>query len=103
MIRQYTWLHLYNESEPYFPLDFLHPVGGRVHVDHYFEALRLSLMCYSDITPVLIEYDTNRRIGRVADFSVHHKCRNFDRIVDWLQENGVGIPFVNVTREGGLQ
>jgi len=59
-----------------------------MHVDHCFETLRLSLMCYSDITPVLVEVDHTKRLGRKADFNVHHKCRNFEKIVNWVDENG---------------
>lgn len=97
MIRQYTWFLLgnydRNDDSIIYPWDFEDPVGGRMHVDHCFEALRLDLMCYGDITPVLIEYDEHRAVGRTADFSVHHKCRNFDKIVDWVKENGVEIAF----------
>jgi hypothetical protein len=64
------------------------PVAARMHVDHCFEALRLSLMCYGDITPVLAEVDHKQRLGRKADFNVHHKCRNFEKIVNWVDENG---------------
>jgi Mycotoxin biosynthesis protein UstYa len=64
------------------------PVAVRMHVDHCFEALRLSFMCYSDITPVLIKVDHKAQLGRKADFNVHHKCRNFEKIVNWVDGNG---------------
>lgn len=101
MIRQYTWFLTghYDPNDPLidYPWDFANPVGGRMHVDHCIEALRLDLMCYGDITPVLLKYDDTRAVGRVADFSVHHKCRNFDKMVGWIKENGVGIPYANGT------
>jgi hypothetical protein len=45
-------------------------------------------MCYGDITPVLVELDNTTRGGRKADFNVHHKCRNFEKIVNWVEKNG---------------
>jgi len=63
-----------------------------MHVDHCLEELRLSLMCYGDITPLPVVVDKDRAAGRRLDFSVHHKCRKFDRIVDWVEENGVEAP-----------
>ena len=81
-------------------MDLLYPVAGRMHVDHCLEALRLSFMCYSDITPLVLPYDDTRRVGRKLDFSVHHKCRNFDKIVDWVKENGVDVAPANALAEG---
>jgi hypothetical protein len=69
-------------------MDLKDPIGARVHVDHCFESLRLSFMCYGDITLVLVEVDHTYRLGRKADFNVHHKCRNFEKIVNWVEENG---------------
>jgi hypothetical protein len=67
---------------------FEDPVTTRTHVDHCIESLRLSFMCYGDITPVLVELDNTTRGGRKADFNVHHKCRNFEKIVNWVEKNG---------------
>jgi hypothetical protein len=48
-------------------------------------------MCYGDVTPVLIDRSDNN-IGRMFDFNVHHKCRNFEAIVNYTLENGVLLP-----------
>ncbi|WPH00671.1 Hypothetical protein R9X50_00350100 [Acrodontium crateriforme] len=97
MIRKYTWYltgHYHQDDESIeYPWDFVNPVAGRMHVDHCIEELRIDLMCSGDITPLLVKYDKNRAIGRVADFDVHHKCRDFEKIVDWIKVNGVSVPF----------
>jgi len=58
-------------------------VGDRMHVDHCIETLQLQLMCNADTTPMLVLKDDSRAIGSKADFNVHHKCRNWDRVVEW--------------------
>ena len=78
-----------------YPTDLLDadPSIAREHVDHCIETLRLSLMCYGDITPLFFDLDPNEELGRIADFNVHHKCRNFDSIVDWVAENQVILDY----------
>jgi hypothetical protein len=72
--------------------DLMHdPVKARMHVDHCIEALRLALMCNSDVTPMLFLLDPKSPVGARADFNIHRKCRNFDNIVEYVKENGVEI------------
>ncbi|KAK5661913.1 hypothetical protein OQA88_10022 [Cercophora sp. LCS_1] len=92
MLRQATWLDRYDPDDPWYPYDLLYPVAGRIHLDHCIEALRLSLMCNADITPVLVIHNETIRAKKMADFSVHKKCRNFDKIRDWVEEHGVRLP-----------
>ncbi|KAM3514932.1 hypothetical protein MY11210_001410 [Beauveria gryllotalpidicola] len=96
LIRQHSWpIEQFSKDWGDLYPDFLwdNPVLGRMHVDHCFEALRLSLMCYADITPVLNEHvDANPDFDRKADFNTHHKCRNFQRIADYVEELGYDIP-----------
>lgn len=61
-------------------------VGNRMHVDHCIETLRLSLMCYADVTPMLIKPAKDGGVGD-ADFNTHHKCRNFQNILEWSDEH----------------
>jgi hypothetical protein len=58
-----------------------------MHVDHCLETLRLTLMCHSDITPLMIIEDPSSPVGGSADFNVHHKCRDFERLRGWMEEN----------------
>ncbi|KAK9435462.1 hypothetical protein VB005_10259 [Metarhizium brunneum] len=70
VVRQFTWRHLYSEED--MPVDIAEPVAGRMHVDHCIETLRLSLMCYDDVAPLMVYVDLNAPIGHRADFNVHH-------------------------------
>ncbi|TVY38938.1 Cyclochlorotine biosynthesis protein [Lachnellula subtilissima] len=92
LIRQFTWRDYY----PKHPDIILMPsdlqdseVGTRMHVDHCIEALRISLMCHGDTTPYLIELDPTQTNGLKADFSPHHKCRDFGNLVKYVQEHAL--------------
>ncbi|KAI4950633.1 hypothetical protein J4E91_004518 [Alternaria rosae] len=98
MIRQYTWKDYYREhadqflnSEIDLNITDARNVGDRMHVDHCFETLRLVLMCNADVTPSLIINNTNKPHGTKADFNTFHKCRNFDRIVDWQEKHNADL------------
>ncbi|KAF2445871.1 hypothetical protein P171DRAFT_484526 [Karstenula rhodostoma CBS 690.94] len=95
LIRQYTWKDWY----------FRHPdvvrtppdvrtdeITARMHVDHCIEALRISLMCHGDTTPYMVLNDPTAPNNMRADFSPHHKCRNFDSIKEWVKENQLAPP-----------
>lgn len=64
-------------------------VGDRMHVDHCIEALRLQLMCDADLTPLLIEVDESSSFGQKADFNVHHRCRNWEKVTEWQDAHSV--------------
>ena len=66
-------------------------VATRMHVDHCIETLRLSIMCHSDVTPLLVERDSWRKTGFVLDFNNYHKCRNFERIVQYVDQKNYDI------------
>ncbi|TQS33910.1 hypothetical protein Golomagni_05730 [Golovinomyces magnicellulatus] len=99
LIRTATWpLNRFDKSwGALYPDDLEEPVGARMHVDHCIEALRLSLMCYADVTPMLIIRDESRALGSFADFNTHHKCRNFDKLVEYVDRTGTDIPATNTT------
>ncbi|KAK3180624.1 hypothetical protein K4F52_007974 [Lecanicillium sp. MT-2017a] len=79
-LRRATWpIDSFNESwGDLYPSDDAE--SRRMHVDHCIEALRLSLMCYSDVTPMVTKYSPELEAGIIADFDVPHKCRNFDKL-----------------------
>ncbi|KAK2616559.1 hypothetical protein QQS21_000602 [Conoideocrella luteorostrata] len=93
IIRQYTWpLKMFDKSWGRLVPSLGDRVASRMHVDHCIETLRLSLMCYSDITPLLFLYDASSPLGSKIDFNSHHKCRNFSKVVDYVADYGVEIP-----------
>ncbi|KAH8816234.1 hypothetical protein F5884DRAFT_872762 [Xylogone sp. PMI_703] len=93
----FTWFLMDKYNEDTLPAEFKYPLKVlRVHTDHCIETLRLTLMCHSDVTPVLVRMDHDHDPPEPqADFNVHHRCRNFDRIVEWNRRNGLSI-FGNV-------
>ncbi|KAH8879266.1 hypothetical protein GQ53DRAFT_855067 [Thozetella sp. PMI_491] len=86
LIRMYTWLQAGKYETPPGGLTST-PVGNRMHVDHCIETLRITLMCHGDVTPILVLSDPTAPLGARADFNTHHKCRNFDKISDWITEH----------------
>lgn len=58
------------------------------HIYHCIDSLRQSLMCSSDITPLVWGWNKKLEIvqGRVG---VVHECRNFDKITEWTKEHAV--------------
>jgi hypothetical protein len=56
-------------------------------LDHCIETLRISLMCTSDVTPMLLPLNSNASGGFALDFGTEHKCRNFEKIAKWEDEN----------------
>lgn len=84
MIRMYTWYQA--GKYPGIPMGLSDSeLKNRIHVDHCLEALRISLMCWADITPLFVRL--GGPAGARADFNTHHKCRNFAMIEDWVDNN----------------
>ncbi|OAA58792.1 hypothetical protein ISF_06575 [Cordyceps fumosorosea ARSEF 2679] len=91
IIRQATWpMALYDKSwgEELQPMNVSNS-QGRAHVDHCVETLRLSLMCFGDVTPMLLLTEDGTLNTSTADFNVHHKCRSYDQIRDFVDASGV--------------
>ncbi|KAK2050914.1 hypothetical protein LY76DRAFT_529540 [Colletotrichum caudatum] len=84
MIRMYTWWQAGKYDEPPWGLAW-DPLKNRIHIDHCLEALRISLMCFADVTPLFVRL--GGPVGKRADFETHHKCRNFTKIENWIEEN----------------
>jgi hypothetical protein len=85
LIRQYTWLLMGGYGSPPGALRSS-AVGNRMHVDHCIETLRQTLMCHADVTPLLVRLDPESPTGTRADFSAHHKCRDFERVMAFVDE-----------------
>lgn len=89
LLRMATWSEYYSQEE----------VGGDVatdpedlrgHIDHCLEALRLNLMCQSDIGIFTFKNYPDLPVeGHWPDFSTLHVCRNFDDIRNWAMVNSV--------------
>ncbi|KAK2005354.1 hypothetical protein LZ32DRAFT_674356 [Colletotrichum eremochloae] len=84
MIRMYTWWQSGQYDEPPLGLAW-DPLKNRIHIDHCLEALRISIMCFADVTPLFVRL--GGPVGARADFETHHKCRDFRKIEAWIEEN----------------
>lgn len=84
MVRMYTWWQV--GKYPGTPAGLsMSPLKNRMHIDHCIESLRMSLQCAGDVTPVLIQL--GGPVGAKADFRTHHRCRNFAKLEDWIDNN----------------
>ncbi|KAJ7901118.1 hypothetical protein B0H14DRAFT_3123662 [Mycena olivaceomarginata] len=83
----------------------LHPgrnytVRSGVHLRHCIGAIRQSLMCYADISPVVWQWSTRYEEAEQRD-DILHTCRDFDRLQGWARERSLGgLPDLSVYIEG---
>ena len=62
----------------------------RDRVDQCIELLRHKLMCEGDATLNLMWRNPERATGEGVDLSTKHKCRDYNRIVNWANRNAWG-------------
>lgn len=93
LVRRFSYRDEYDYSD--VPAFLKPPEVLYDHVDHCLETLRINLMCNADTTPYLIEVmDGGKRVVRTDAL---YRCRKFDNLVQWANENIVQ-PY-NVTEE----
>ncbi|KAJ7349881.1 hypothetical protein DFH08DRAFT_807217 [Mycena albidolilacea] len=61
---------------------------ARDHISHCVEWIRSSIMCHSDISVVVWQWDAQANYT-VPKTNVPHTCRNFDAIQEWARENSL--------------
>ncbi|KAJ7840997.1 hypothetical protein B0H13DRAFT_1731986 [Mycena leptocephala] len=61
---------------------------ARDHISHCVEWIRSSIMCHSDISVVVWQWDA-RANYTMPRTNVPHTCRNFDAIQEWARENSL--------------
>ncbi|KAM7218685.1 protein of unknown function (DUF3328) domain containing protein [Rhypophila decipiens] len=75
---------LYSKED--YPPD--HELMGIEHLEHCYDALRQSLMCSADITPLPWQWvekeQQAKEVARVA-----HTCRDFEAVRTWGKENAL--------------
>ncbi|KAG2143189.1 hypothetical protein BD769DRAFT_1772242 [Suillus cothurnatus] len=95
MLRRASWgehdnstSHEFHESPEVF---------WRIHLDHCIEMLRQNLMCRGDVT--MLTYDWVKGMdGPLPNFNTPHQCRNFEKILNWVDEHRVFLPKSKVVR-----
>ncbi|WYZ39958.1 hypothetical protein EsH8_IV_000299 [Colletotrichum jinshuiense] len=89
LLRQATYPDYYSRKEVGGDVA-TDPADLRGHLDHCIEALRLNLMCESDIGVFTFKMYPDLPVeGHWPDFSTLHTCRNFDDIRDWALTHSV--------------
>ncbi|KAF2486435.1 hypothetical protein BDY17DRAFT_79016 [Neohortaea acidophila] len=86
------WNATYNPYTLPWPNDFHDGPHSLDYAYHCFNALRLSIQCASDVTPIVFQYRQDLDIV-VNSFAVTHTCRNFDAIRSWALEHSYREPF----------
>ncbi|KAH9947858.1 hypothetical protein B0H21DRAFT_691091, partial [Amylocystis lapponica] len=94
-------LRKYSYREYYAPITaafFADPVFFRTHLDHCIEMLRQTLMCNADAGLVTFDWVAGFPTP-YPDFNTLHRCRNFDRIMDWIGEHAIDVQVVRTGDE----
>ncbi|KAG2031721.1 hypothetical protein BDR03DRAFT_972024 [Suillus americanus] len=69
----------------------------RIHVDHCIEMLRQNLMCRGDVT--MLTYDWVEGVqDPFPNFNTPHRCRNFEKVLNWADEHHVFISTSKMVR-----
>lgn len=59
--------------------------------DHCADMLRQKVMCDADVGVITYNWHENNS-DPVANFNTPHKCRNFDRVLDWSYRHQTETP-----------
>ena len=65
---------------------------GPLHLNHCVDSIRQSLMCNSDISVIVWQWDKYTAMSKPVG-NVVHTCRNFERIRDWAFERRLETDF----------
>ncbi|KAG1856582.1 hypothetical protein C8R48DRAFT_299137 [Suillus tomentosus] len=107
LLRKASWFEHYSASTDrsfQFPPDVIHVHIGEYYFclkailltvyrygpGHCIEMLRQSIMCKADTT-MITWYWVQGHDAPQANFNTRHRCRNFEKILDWSFEHAVHI------------
>ncbi|EPS98712.1 hypothetical protein FOMPIDRAFT_1031360 [Fomitopsis schrenkii] len=94
MLRKRTYWDHYGPLDDTYQRD---PDFYRVHLDHCIDLLRQTLMCSADVGLITFDWVAEKH-NPWPNFSTLHRCRNFDRVVEWNEAHAVTIEPANLTR-----
>ncbi|OAX44326.1 hypothetical protein K503DRAFT_765137 [Rhizopogon vinicolor AM-OR11-026] len=63
----------------------------RSDIDQCIELLRQNIMCHSDVTMITYDWVEGRK-DPFPNFNVLHQCRDFEKVLDWVDEHYVFVP-----------
>jgi hypothetical protein len=61
---------------------------GFPHISHCIDLIRQSLMCHSDVTPLVFQWSEAEQKHEPMP-NIYHTCRNFEAIQEWAKERAV--------------
>ncbi|KAG2346600.1 hypothetical protein BDR05DRAFT_997555 [Suillus weaverae] len=73
------------------------PEEFRTHLDHCIEMLRQNLMCRGDVTMLTYDWVAGLK-DPFPNFNIPHRCRNFEKVLDWVDEHRVFVPRSKMVR-----
>ncbi|KAG1856588.1 hypothetical protein C8R48DRAFT_299319 [Suillus tomentosus] len=95
MLRKVSWGGNHSDHSAHeSPEDF------RIHLDHCIEMLRQNIMCRADVT--MLTYDWVEGVkDPFPNFRIPHRCRNFEKVLDWVDAHRVVVPKSKMVRLEG--
>lgn len=100
-VRQYIWSESYNQTQLPTLLNQGEERSGEVnklHAAHCIEVIRQALMCNADLTPYLMFKTPAAASPITEDFNASHKCKKFDRIMDWMRVHSAAEEWATVRK-----
>ncbi|OKL58184.1 hypothetical protein UA08_06867 [Talaromyces atroroseus] len=70
----------------------------RTHVSHCIYLLLQNLMCSANVD-IYTHYWADAQLNAFPDFSVNHKCRDFDAILKWQEDNSIDVDLFGAIRK----
>lgn len=70
----------------------------RTHVSHCIYLLLQNLMCNANVD-IYTHYWADAQLNAFPDFSVNHKCRDFDAILEWQEDNSIDVDLFGAIRK----
>ncbi|KAF8868254.1 hypothetical protein CPB84DRAFT_1740886 [Gymnopilus junonius] len=99
MLRKYLYYDYYGTFDPFFTES--KPDTYRMHLEHCIDNLRQVLMCTADANMITFEWVRGFSTA-YPDFNTRHQCRNFEKLIDWQNSNGIhGIAGSHIIRLEG--
>ncbi|KAG1810692.1 uncharacterized protein BJ212DRAFT_1579498 [Suillus subaureus] len=93
MLRRASW----GDQYYHYANMYESPEEFRTHLNHCIEILRQFTMCTGD--GIMVTHDwVEGRTTPFADFHVPHQCRNFEKILNWVDEHRVFVPKSEMVR-----
>ncbi|KAG2365815.1 hypothetical protein BDR07DRAFT_1328799 [Suillus spraguei] len=94
LLRKATWSEYYEPTDIAFQST---PEILRLHFDHCIDMIRQNIMCRADVT-MITWYWVEGHTVPYPNFNTRHRCRNFEKIIDWSVKHAVHIDNSEVTR-----